>query len=142
MMIQNARFYAVVCIRLAESAGMSQLQSDKKSVLRTRGALMFFDKNVSQFGQAHARVVSHHKLIRISASFMRNRNRLPSPDEFRSTLSKSPPPANRMLARSSIRVAIPPFHWLNSDAVSDADSSAHQRQQQRGFRSMNDFRVT
>jgi hypothetical protein len=109
---------------------MCQLQSDEKPALRTRRLAMFFDENLSQFAQALAGVRCHDKLIRIRPPFVRNRNCLPTPNEFCSALPESPPTANCMFTGLSVRSAIPTFHRLNGDPIADADSIAHKGPQQ------------
>ena len=80
MVIKNAWLRPVVRIRAAVPPGMGQLQANEKPVLRARCLLMFFAENSSRPCQALASVGCNHKLLRIGAAFVRNRDRFSSPD--------------------------------------------------------------
>src|SRR5205823_15040367 len=133
MVIKNTRFGPVVRIGPAKSPGVSQLQTEEKSIIRTCGLAMLFNESPPQSRQALPRVRRNNKLIRIGPPFVRHRDRFPSPDEFRSALSEAPPTANGKLAGFSIRGAVPSFHRMNHNAVPDLDSITHEgRQKRRG----------
>src|SRR5262245_40274891 len=129
MAIKNARLGPVVCIRPAKSSRMRQLQSDKEAFLGSRHLAMFFKDSLPQCAAGRMRLRRHHKVVRIGAAFVRNANRLPSPDEFRTALSEPFPPTNCVLAGISIGGPIPPLHRLNANAIADFDSSALERKQ-------------
>src|SRR5437764_972042 len=89
MVIKNTRFGPVVRIGPAKSPGVSQLQTEEKSIIRTCGLAMLFNENPPQSRHALPRVRRNNELIRIGPPFVRHRDRFPSPDEFRSALSES-----------------------------------------------------
>src|SRR5215470_12291114 len=62
----------------------------------------------------------NQKLIGIRAAVFAHRNRFPSPDEFCAARSEMAPPADRQFAGPSVRRAVPAFHRLNRETVSDA----------------------
>jgi len=92
---------------------------------------MFFDQNFPQLRESIPRVLRGNKLIWIRASSVRNGNCLPPPNQFPATLPESFPPPDGMLAGIPIRSAIPSFHGVNGDAISDLNFSAHQWLSQR-----------
>src|SRR5262245_30527988 len=101
-------------------ARMRQLKTDKQTVIASAFTSMFGHKRLSQvFNVAH-RVAVNHELIGIRAAVFANRNGFASPDEFCAARSEVAPPADRQFAGPSVRRAVPAFHRLNREAVSDA----------------------
>src|SRR5713226_9545146 len=130
MMIENAWFRRVMRIWTAVASGMRQLQSDEKPFVRTRRPPVFLHQCLSQSRQSFSRVPRNHELIRIRAPFVRNRNRFSSPDQFTAAAPEFFPAMDRMLARISIRSAVPSFHRMDGDPVADFDSAARKRPSQ------------
>src|SRR5262249_61927395 len=60
------------------------------------------------------------KLIGIRAAVLAHRNGFPSPDEFCAACSEMAPPSDCQFAGTSVRRAVPAFHRLNRETVSDA----------------------
>src|SRR5579862_585095 len=81
------------------------------------------------------------KLVGISSSFMRNRNRFPSPDQLAAAAAEALPPANRILRRCPIRGCVPTLHRLHRDPVADFEWTAFERPAQRRFRSGQDLSI-
>src|SRR5947207_12861920 len=109
MVIKNTRFGPDVRIGPAKSPGVSQLQTEEKSIIRTCGLAMLFNENPPQSRQTLPRVRRNNTLIRIGSPFVRHRDRFTSPDAFRSALSEAPPTATGKLAWISIRAPFPSF---------------------------------
>src|SRR5215467_6987014 len=80
---------------------------------------MFGHEGLSQaFNVAH-RVVANQKLIGIRAAVLAHRGGFSSPDQFCAARSKVAPPADRQFAGPSVRRAVPAFHGLNRETVSN-----------------------
>src|SRR5262249_34062758 len=104
----------------AVPARMRQLKADKQTVIASAFTSMFGHERLSQvFDVAHG-VAINQKLIRIRAAVLADRNSFPSPDELCAARSEVAPPTNRQFAGPSVRRAIPAFHRLNRETVSDA----------------------
>src|SRR4029077_8732988 len=87
-------------------------------------------------------VLRRDELIGIRTSSVRNRNCLPSPNQFPATLPESLPTPDGMLARISIHSSIPTLHGVDGNAISNLNFSPHQWFSQRRSGAAREFAVT
>src|SRR5947209_11646114 len=102
---------------------------------------MLFNQCRSQLRQTLLSMFRHEQLIWIRASVRRNRDRFPSPNQFCSAGAESPPTAKRMLRWIALVSAVPTFHGLDGNAVSDFDFAELDGQPQWRLRAPQDFGV-
>src|ERR1700730_4158855 len=77
--------------------------------------------------------------MRIRTACRSDRDRFATPDQFCSAAAKTPPATQRTLARTDFYGAVPTFHRLNGDAVSDFDSGTLDRKAQRRICPLDDL---
>jgi hypothetical protein len=87
-------------------------------------------------------VWANSQLIRISSSFVADRNRLTAPYELCSARSKATPTAERQLRWPTIARSVPTFHRLNSEPISYSDTTAEQRLSERRRISREQLHIT
>src|SRR5215471_19005924 len=103
----------------AVPARMRQLKTDKQTVIASAFTSMFGHKRFSQVFNVAYRVAVNQKLIGIRSAVVAHRNGFSSPDEFCTAPSEVAPPADCQFAGPSVRRAVPAFHRLNRETVSD-----------------------
>src|SRR5215471_9169277 len=106
----------------AIAARMRQLKTDKQTVIASAFTSMFGHERFSQVFNVAYRVAVNQKLIGIRAAVLTHRSGFASPDEFCAACSEVAPPADRQFAWPTVRRAVPAFHRLNRETVSDVDA--------------------
>src|SRR5882762_81677 len=141
VVIQDARLAAGIRIGTAETPGVRQLQPDQQSVLGAGGPAVFFDQRRSQLSQTFLGVRSDHELIRIGASFVRDRDGLSTPNQLGAAAPKTLPAPERTLRGLAIERSVPAFHGLHGNPVADLDCAVSERPQERGTNAGGDLEV-
>ena len=88
---------------------------------------MFLDQSFTKPRQIGDSVWANSQLIRISSSFVADRNRLTAPYELCATRAEATPTAERQFRWPAVGRSVPAFHRLNSEPISQSDVTAVQR---------------
>src|SRR5262249_1025331 len=131
MVIKDTRFGPAFNVRLTITARMRQLKTNQQSVSRACGLTMLGQQHLTQARKVSPRVLGNHKLIRICATVMQHGNRFAAPDQLRATSPKIPPAPHRQLGWTTVRGAVPAFHRMNRETVSNRGSVETQRPSER-----------
>jgi len=78
-----------------------------------------------------------NKLVWVCTPIVTDRNRFPAPNQFAPTLAETLPPPHRGLCWISIRGAIPAFHGLDGDSISNLERVDYKRRLQWRLTSRN-----
>jgi len=141
MTISYAGFPFFVVVGTAETPGVGQLQPDQQSLLGPGGPAVLFDQRRPQLRQPFLGARSDHELIRVGASFVRDRDRLSTPDQLGAAAPKTLPAPERPLRGLAIERSVPAFHRLHGNPVADLDCAVGERPQERGINARRDLEV-
>jgi len=78
-----------------------------------------------------------NKLVWVCTPIVTDGNRFPAPNQFATALTETFPPPHRALSWISIRGAIPAFHRLDGDSISNLERADYERCLQWRFTSRN-----
>src|SRR5215472_11418624 len=104
----------------AVPARMRQLKTDQQTIIASAFTSMFGHERFSQVSNVAYRVAVNQKLTGIRAAVLAHRSGFASPDEFCAARSEVAPSADRQFAGPTVRRAVPAFHRLNRETISDA----------------------
>src|SRR4029077_16032973 len=123
MVIRDPRLEFFVIVRLAEPAGVRELQADHEAVERAERLAMGVLAFAEQRGQPGAVRRGGERLIRIRPAVRSDGGRFAAPDQLRAAESEVAPPPPRVLARRAIGIRVPTFHRMNAPAIADGESA-------------------
>ena len=131
MMVGNPRRAAVMIVRLAEPAGVRELQTHEQAVERAERGAMGILQLVEQRGQAAAVRLRGERLIGIGPPVGPHGRRFAAPNQFRPAEAEIPPPPQHMLRRRAVAIGVPAFHRMDAPAIADLKPGHRNRRGQR-----------
>src|SRR4051812_36528846 len=103
---------------------------------------MFLNKTRAQARQVIDRFIRSDELIRICPPVVPHRDRLTAPDQLCAGCPESPPAPKGGFGWVTIRRAVPSFHRVNRDSISNEEAPCLHRLRERRFNAHDDFTIT
>ena len=138
MVIGDDRFELGVVVRLAETAGMRELQSDDDVVLAAGRFLVRGDCDVAQTGDVALALRGHRELFWIGAAIKAHRAGFAAPDQFGAAQAETLPTALGVFGRLAVALTVPAFHRMDRQPVADFHAVDFERLRQRRCRTVRD----
>src|SRR5947209_5047200 len=142
MPIQDLRLVFFVQAGSAIAARMCELQTYHQSRIRAANLLVFLQQSGAQLRKASSRVRGNHQLVRVRSRAMRYRHSFAAPNQLSAASPKAAPAANSVFRRIPAGSAVPPFHRLDGNPISDFDFAALQRLEQRRIAAASKLMIT
>ena len=129
-MIGDSRFQTAV-VGPAETAGMSELQSNDKVVARPKLLTMRGGQSGEQRGQPLPIGRRGQRLMRARSTVFLNGRRLATPNQLCAASAELPPTPKGQFRRRSVAVRVPAFHRVDAPAVADFQTAHLERFRER-----------
>ncbi len=131
MPVGDHRLEALVVVRLAETAGMGELQADDEAAVVAHGGAVGCDERLAQPGDRALGRLRQDQLVGVGAPVMAHRHRLAAPHELRAALAEALPAPHRVGRGRAIRFSVPALHRVDGEAVADGEALHGQRLRER-----------
>ena len=138
MVIGDDGFELAVVVRLAEAAGMGELQPDDEIVVVSGRLPMRGDHGVAQARDLALAVAGHGELLRIGAAVGPHRAGLSAPDQLGAAEPEAAPAPFGIVRRLAVTLAVPALHRMDRQAMADLHAVDFDRGRQWRVPAMRD----
>src|SRR5579872_5703277 len=136
MAIEDARFGFAGDVGAAVATGVGELQADDEAVGAAHRAFVLFHESGAHAGEAAARVRRDDDLIGIGTAGVIDGGGFAAPDELGAALAEALPAADGVVAGIAVGRAVPAFHGIYGDAITDLYIATLDRFEERRVRAI------
>ena len=106
---------------------MGQLETDHEVIRPPMGLGMCFDECISHFPDASGMGLIQDQLVGIGTTIMTHGHGFTAPNQLGTGTSEPLPATTHRRGNASIGGSVPPLHWMDGNAVTDAPSIPFKR---------------